>query len=127
MINWHKYHWKYNFKLLLYKLFKLCNEEVCQRCGKPVGCVWYAHDELWKKVTCNLWQILCPQCFGDISLEYNREIIYFHASLKDFNYDAYSDMTAHYNWKVNTDLIREPIIELPTMHNDGNSFKMDNQ
>jgi DNA-directed RNA polymerase subunit RPC12/RpoP len=38
--------------------------EVCARCGRPVGCVWHAPDDLWLAVNGQDAGVLCPQCFS---------------------------------------------------------------
>jgi hypothetical protein len=39
--------------------------EICERCGRPVGLVWHADDELWATVSGHDdgSGILCPACF----------------------------------------------------------------
>ncbi len=48
---------------LWWRLVRRYRYEVCRKCGRPVGLVWRAADELWVEVIGHRGNIRCIPCF----------------------------------------------------------------
>lgn len=59
--------------------------EICQSCGKGVGCVWSAPSKLWHEVTgLEFSGILCPKCFATCVEECLHTLLYWSCDTRGF-------------------------------------------
>lgn len=57
--------------------------EICQRCGRPVGQVWHARDDIWECVVGSHGGILCIPCFDKLVMqEYAGRFLYWTAGFE---------------------------------------------
>lgn len=83
--------------------------EVCTECGRPVGVVWWCHDDfLWEKVTGNTKPTgsresasgtLCISCFDVAAKRVCPWIEWAPLNLRHLQSDAEENISAEERWK----------------------------
>lgn len=59
--------------------------EICQKCGKPVACVWSAPTKLWEDVTgFGRGGILCCRCFDALVWKRTDAFLYWSCDTRGY-------------------------------------------